>query len=198
MKDLFNLNKAIAVVVISLQSSVGTAILIAVLVVVDGLGTAFGVASIFRERLNELNPQTAFKMSIAVGGLFAAVNLVGIVITSLKESMRGVNVFLTFVSAFLSFVGFIKFILPANFQMESLNFGLIVNLLIAFFLALVPAVVVKFASEDLTSDRSNNEEVKALTRDMTRQASALLRKKFEEIGNEKKNDFQIYKSKKAS
>lgn len=187
MKEIFNLNKYISIIVISLQSNIGTAILILFLVLVDAVGSAFGVASIFRQRFIELNADTAFKMSLVVGGVFAFVNLVGIVITSLKKSMAGVNNFLTFISAFLSFVGFVKFIIPNNFTINAINFDIGLSLLIAFCLALVPAVVVKFASEDLTSDKSNNEEVKKLTQDMTKQASRILREQFESLGSKASN-----------
>lgn len=200
MKEIFNISKLISVITITFSSNIGTAFLILSFVIVDAIGTGLGVANIFRERLEELPPALAFKISLSIGVLFASACLIGIVITSLKGSMKMTNIFITLVSAYFSFIGFIKYILPVNFTFDLLieDSALLIAVLGVLGMCLVPSVVINHSAKELTSNKANNEEIKRLTEDIAKQASKMIRESFENMNKPKEPSFKVSKPRKVA
>lgn len=197
MKEIFKNNKLISLIVISLQSNIGTIILITPMVLTDALGSAFAYSEIFVKRFEAMNNENAQLLALSSGAMFALVILIGIVITTVKPSMRGVSKFLTLVSAFSSFCGFIMFMIPQNFTFQNsftLEFSVLLTL--AFILAIVPAVVVERAAKDLTSDKAQNDMIKEFNREITAKIIKTLNESFNDIDTttKKENKFIISKA----
>jgi hypothetical protein len=189
MKSIYNLNRLITIVVISLKSSIGSGLLIASMIFVDSLGSAFAISEIFIERFREINPDQARVFAMLSGAIFSAAMLMAILITSLKPSLRGTSYLLAVFSAILSFVGFALFILPpqiATFSqfLAAINAALAVKIIIAFILAFFPAFTVKGVSDELAEDYAGNALVKDFNKDIQKKVAEHLLKQFEKISGD--------------
>jgi len=162
METLFAWNRTITVLLITLKSNVGLVLLAMSMIFVDALGSSFATSLIFSERFSEIAPKNAPILALVAGSLFSTAMLFSILVMSMRKMLRGRSVVLAFASAFLSFVGFMVFIVPQGISSFSELWGsadiaFFIKLTMAFVLAFFPAYVVDGVSKEISTNSAVDE-----------------------------------------
>jgi hypothetical protein len=183
METLFSWNRTITVLLITLKSNVGLVLLALAMIFVDALGSSFATSLIFSERFSEINQDNAVALALLAGSLFSTAMLVSILIMSLREYLRKRSVVLAVASAFLSFIGFMVFIVPkdtVSFSMLLTNANVMfwIKVTMALVLAFFPAYVVDGVSRELATNNSVDENGEPIIERFSAENEAMVAKKL--------------------
>ncbi|GAA4851086.1 hypothetical protein [Algivirga pacifica] len=183
---LVSLNKFTLTSLISVSLISGLFMVLMAMVIVDAVGTAYTVSTLFVERFRTLmSDGMATAFSLIIGALFSIGVMVTILVFSLQKKLAPASTVVSFAGGGMSFIGLMMIILPdtVTLSMVLAQPMLLIKMSLVCLMAFLPAYITRQSAKSISEDEILKRTIQESNRQIIEDISYWMKEGIRNITN---------------